>query len=111
MKTGIYVNGHELTGAERRALFHAQDWLKSSGGDSCAEPNCSPTGDGRWVPLAEIFPRGTNRANAARKIIRRLHEKGILVAYEIAFHGDCVKAVPAERVREVEREMACGASG
>lgn len=40
-----------------------------------------------------------------RRTICRLHDKGVLSAYEIAYYGGCVKAVPAEDVIEVEREM------
>lgn len=97
-----------LTLAERRAANRARDWLRSWGGDSSAEPNCSPAGDGRWVRLDEIFPRRPSApaANAMRQAVRRLHARGALVAYEIAYFGDCVKAVPAERVALVERAIA-----
>lgn len=112
------VNGHTLTDAERLAVNHVQDWLRSFGGDSCTEPNCSPVGNGRWVPLTDIFPRrpgrgmpglagsAAARTNAMRQAIRRLHEKGVLLAYEIAYYGDCVKAVRAEQVAEVEKAIA-----
>lgn len=107
------VNGHTLTNAERLAVNRLQDWLRENGGDSNTEPNCSPVGDGRWVPLLEVFPRypdgwfkGGSRSNAQRQAIRRLHQKGVLLAYEIAFYGECVKAVRAEKVAEVERAIA-----
>ena len=89
-----------LTKAERQAAHAAQDYLLAHGGDSTVNSSVSPCGDGRWVPLLEIFGR-TPRANAARQAIRRLHRRGELRRFEIAYYGDCLKAVPMERVAEV----------
>lgn len=100
----VNVGGVALTDAEWAAAVAVQDFLRLYGGDSVTEPNCSPAGDGRWVPLLEIFPRsGGNRSNASRQAVRRLHAKGVLAGFEVAFHGDCVKAVCGYRVAETER--------
>jgi hypothetical protein len=100
------INGYSLTEAEDRTVNALQDWLRLNGGDTSSEPSTSPRGDGRWVPLTEIFRQGSNRTNALRQTVRRLHSKGILRAYEIAFFGGCVKGVPRDRVAEIEREIA-----
>jgi hypothetical protein len=93
----------ELTAAEDRVANAIQDYLLAHGGDSTTEPSTSPTGDGRWVPLTEIFPRNA-QGNADRQTALRLHTQGLLRSREIACFGGCVKAVPAERVPEVEQD-------
>lgn len=60
-------------------------------------------GAGRWVPLLEVFGRG-NAATARRRTARGLHGSGALRAAGIAYYGDCVQCVPAERVEAVEAE-------
>jgi len=110
------INGHTLSAAELVALDEVLRSLKDYGGDSYADiPNVSPRGDGRWVPLLEIFPRyepgsyrGGSRSNARRQAVRRLSKLGVLWACEVAYYGDCVKAVPLECVRAEEEAAAKG---
>lgn len=92
------VGGRPLTRAERRVACTIQDYLKAHGGDSWAgSPNVSPKGDGRWVPLLDIFPRSA-QGTADRRTALRLHAAGVLKAFEVALKGGRVKAVPLERV-------------
>lgn len=95
---------------ERRAACDAQDFLFRHGGDSTKEQSSSPRGDGRWVNLYEIFPRDA-RGNQSRQAIRRLHARGLLMAFEIAYYGGCVFAIAAEEVARAEADAAAGKYG
>lgn len=104
------TNEARISDSERRAASEVQDYLFAHGGDSTTDRSASPAGDGRWVKLTEIFPRNA-AGNAARQAVRRLHRRGRLGAYEVAYHDDCVKAVAAEHVAAEEAKAASGAYG
>jgi hypothetical protein len=91
------IAGHKLTDQQRTALDCVLDHLRQHGGDSLASaPNVSPAGDGRWVPILEIFPARNNRHNGLRRIVTRLAKIGVLKACEVSFKDGCVKAEPVE---------------
>ena len=77
------IAGHDLTNAEVRVLDKIEDYMRKFAGDSFWGPSTSPKGDGRWVPLREIFPERNITGNANRKTARRLIELGVLKACEI----------------------------
>lgn len=118
-----YAAGHKLTAAEQKAAHFVQDFLLEHGEDSQKSSSTSPKGDGRWAQLTEIFPRrpgrgmpglagsAAARTNAMRQAVRRLHEFGVLRVFEIAFYGDCVKAVPFEQVEAAEAEAKASHNG
>ena len=96
-----FINGRKLTKSEVRVLDAIRDYLAKHSGDTGMQPGYSPMGNGRWVPLLEIFPRG-NAGTADRHTAQRLAVLGILHVCEVAYFGDNVKAVPSERVKAEE---------
>ena len=92
------IAGHKLTPQQRAVLDALLDYLRAWGGDSHMGPNTSPKGDGRWVPLTEIFPARNNQDNGKRRIASRLAALGVLKACEIDFQGNCVKGVPMKEL-------------
>jgi hypothetical protein len=88
------IADHRLTAAEIRTLDEMREYLHRHGGDSVTDPNSSPMGDGRWVPLLEIFPRRSNQGTASRRTAHRLYEAGVLSACEIGWRNFEVKLTP-----------------
>lgn len=88
------IAGHTLTNQQRTALDLVLDYLKQHSGDTGMGANESPKGDGRWVPLIEIFPARNNHHGGLRRIVRRLADLGVLKACEVSYREYCVKAEP-----------------
>lgn len=77
------INGHTLTNAERRVLNEVTDYMRRNAGDSRYSETTSPKGDGRDVPVDEIYGGHSNLLTADRRTLRRLSESGVLRACEI----------------------------
>lgn len=88
------INGHVLSTAEARTLDAVLDYMRAHSGDSAWSANCSPKGDGRTVPVLEIFPNRNNRDNAARRTITRMADFGVLRACEIVYEAGSLKGFP-----------------
>jgi hypothetical protein len=93
------INGHTLTDREVRTLNCLQDYLRKYAGDTWASPSTSPKGDGRTVPLSEIFGTGPGRRSCV-EICQWLQDLGVLRACEISLLNGGAKLVPfREQVR------------
>lgn len=91
------IAGHNLTLAEMRVLGTVTNYLIQHGEDSFLTSSTSPRGDGREIPVYEIFPERNNVDNANRRTMRRLYKLGVLRACEIQYTDRLtVKAVPLE---------------
>ena len=88
------IAGHNLTLAETQTLNILQDYLRRNSGDSQWSSSTSPRGDGREVPISEIFGHRNNQDNAKRQTVVRLHKLGVLRACEIEFRNGMLKGVP-----------------
>jgi hypothetical protein len=91
-----------MTEAERKTVHELQDYLFKHGGDSTKVSTISPTGDGAWVSVYDVWGRHGNIASAKRRSLGRVHRRGELKAYEIALVDGMAKAVPVEQVDTVE---------
>jgi hypothetical protein len=97
-----FIAGHKLTNQQRTVLDVVLDYLRQHSGDSQMGPNTSPKGDGRWVPVTEIFPARNNHHNALRRVTRRLAVMGVLAACEVSWkdgtvRGERVGMIPIPR--------------
>lgn len=90
------IAGHKLTSQQLTVLHLVLDHMRQHGGDSHMGPNTSPYGDGRWVPVLEIFPDRNNRHNGMRRIVSHLAKLGVLRACEVTFKDGCLHAEKAE---------------
>lgn len=88
------IAGHTLTNQQRTVLDLVLDYVRLHGGDSHMGPSTSPRGDGRWIPVIEIFPARNNHHNGLRRVVKRLAKLGVLAACEIDFQGGAVKGDP-----------------
>lgn len=89
-----WICGHKLTRAETETLNAIQDYMRKNASDSHWSASTSPKGDGRRVPIREIFPVG-NLDNARRRTAGRLARLGILAACEIVYDaGQQLQGVP-----------------
>ena len=93
-KSPCNVCGHDLTWAEFYTLNAVQDYLRKNSGDSSWSSHCSPRGDGRQVPIKEIFSARNSRDNARRQTVRRLHLLGVLKACEIELKDGLLRGLP-----------------
>lgn len=66
------IAGHKLTDQQRTVLDVVLDYLRENAGDSSLGPHTGPRGDGRWVPVLEIFPARNNHHNGLRRVVGRL---------------------------------------
>lgn len=98
-KSNCVIAGHVLTWAELYTVNTIQVYMRANSGDSQWSPNSSPKGDGRAVPLREIFAGHDISSNAKRYAARRLASLGVLKACEIELLDDMVKGVPVSLVR------------
>lgn len=85
MRTMTTICGHALSVSEVATLNELQDYLRKYSGDSSWSSGTSPRGDGRLVPLNEIFPGRNNAHSARRRTVRRLAVLGILRACDIQY--------------------------
>jgi hypothetical protein len=92
--SNVTIGAHRLTWAQLTVLNQIQDYMCANAGDSRWGHNVSPKGDGRAVPLREIFPDRNISSNAKRHCARRLSELGILRACCIEMGEDMLKGVP-----------------
>ena len=97
------ILGHDLTWAEFDVLNAVQDYLRKHAGDSAWSNSTSPRGDGREVPVSEIFGARNNQDNARRRTLQRLHELGILRVAEIQYLNGMLKGVPYETLSHAAR--------
>jgi hypothetical protein len=88
------ILGHNLSWAEFEVLNAVQDYLRKNSGDSHWSASTSPKGDGRQVPVSEIFGARSNQDNARRRTLSRLAEIGILRVCEIQYEGGMLKGIP-----------------
>jgi hypothetical protein len=88
------IAGHALTNRETEVLDTIRDYMRNNSGDSSTDANSSPAGDGRYVPLVEIFPR-TNLGTSSRRIAYRLDALGVLRACEISLVRGSVRLEPS----------------
>jgi hypothetical protein len=88
------IAGHKLSNAERRILDAVIDYMRDHAGDSGWGPHTSPTGDGRFVPISEIFPERSATGSANRRTARRLSRLGVLSACEIIYRDDAFQGRP-----------------
>lgn len=95
--TGTTIAGHTLTLAELETLDILRNYLRKNAGDSHWSGNSSPKGDGREVPIREIFGVHNNQDNAKRRTVQRLHDLGILAVCEIRYQNGMLKGIP-ERI-------------
>ena len=79
------ISGHKLTRTEVNVLDAVRSHMAKHSGDSWLTALTSPRGDGRAVPVLEIFPNRDNHDNARRRTVRRLAELGVLQACEIQY--------------------------
>src|SRR6266850_2540095 len=93
-KSPSNILGHDLTWAEFDVLSAVQDYLRQYAGDSHWSPSTSPKGDGREVPVREIFGARDNRDNARRRSLTRLNHLGILRVCEIDYRNGMLRGVP-----------------
>ena len=104
----VQVAGHELTEAERRTLDATIGYMRQYSGDSWVGPSTSPKGDGRDVPVTEIFSVRSNQGSASRRTLKRLADLGVLKACEMALDRGCLRYVPFAEVRdEVLGSLRC----
>lgn len=89
------IAGCRLTDQQRTVLDCVIDHVRRLGGDSAFDTTTSPKGDGRWVPLLDIFPARNAHHNGLRRVVNGLHRKGILAACELKLFCGCIKAIPA----------------
>jgi hypothetical protein len=92
-KSNCTIGDHTLTWAELTVLNQLQDYMRANSGDSSWGASTSPKGDGRSVPLREIFAGHNISANAKRHAARRLASLGVLEACQIELLDDMVKGV------------------
>ena len=106
-KYGIKIGSRAVSYHDLLAVDFIVARIRRFGGDSAPE-NSSPTGDGRWIRLDEIIPRSgggeisAKESTAMRRSIRKLHARGLLRSFELAYYGDCIKAVRADMVTQAE---------
>lgn len=96
-KSHTTIAGHTLTYAELTVLNQVQDYLRKNGGDSnwsglATRSWVRPKGDGRSVPLLEIFPGAEHRGK--RHAARHLEALGVLQACDIELLGEMLKGKP-----------------
>lgn len=99
-KSNCTIAGHTLTWAELTVLNQLQDYMRANSGDSAWTSSTSPKGDGRTVPLGEIFPGHNIGGNTKRHVARRLAALGVLKACQIELIDDMVKGKPLLMVKE-----------
>jgi len=92
------INNHRLSSRQVEVLDFLSRYLGKNAGDSGVSNTTSPNGDGRWVPITEIFPGRTNQDNGNRRITNRLAAWGVLAACEICCMGGCLKLMPVEKM-------------
>lgn len=88
------INGVRLTDRQRTVLDIVLDHLRHHSGDSSMGPHTGPKGDGRWVPVIEIFPARNNHHNGLRRIVARLARQGVLRACEVDYLNGAVMGRP-----------------
>lgn len=88
------IAGHTLTRQQVTVLNVVQDYMRQHAGDSHMGTSTSPKGDGRWVPVLEIFPARNNHHNGLRRVVRKLAAIGVLKACEISYKDGCLHADP-----------------
>jgi len=93
-KSPCNIMSHDLTWAEFEVLNALTDYLRMNAGDSGWSPSTSPRGDGREVPIGEIFGARNNRDKGRRQTVYRLHALGILRVCDIEFRDGMLKGVP-----------------
>ena len=86
------IAGHNLTPQQVTVLDLVLLHLRQHGGDFQLNHSTSPKGDGRWVPVLEIFPARDNHHNGLRRIVASLARKGVLAACEVTYRDGAVKA-------------------
>jgi hypothetical protein len=99
-KSNCTIAGHTLTWSELTVLNQLQDYMLANSADSEWTSSTSPKGDGRSVPLREIFSGHNTGINAKRYVARRLAALGVLRACQIELLDDMVKGVRLAMVRE-----------
>jgi hypothetical protein len=99
-KSNCTIAGHTLTWAELAVLNQVTDYMRANAGDSQWTSHTSPKGDGRSVPLREIFGGHNISMNAKRYAARRLADLGVLRACEIECVDGALKGVPLHFVKE-----------
>jgi len=92
--TNITIAGHSMTNRETEVLDAIVNYLRKNSGDSSTGENTSPSGDGRFIPLTEIFQR-TNIGTSSRRIAYRLDALGVLRACEISLIRGTVRLEPS----------------
>jgi hypothetical protein len=90
----VSICGHVLTDAELSVLNAVTHYMVRNAGDSRWNNCCSPLGNGREIPVSEIFPACDSQDNANRRTIRRLADLGVLAACEIQCRDSMLKGVP-----------------
>lgn len=88
------IAGHKLTHQQRTVLDLVIDYLRKNAGDSHMGNSTSPKGDGRFVPVEEIFPARDNHHKGLRRVVRKIASIGVLRACEIRLTEHGLKAVP-----------------
>ena len=92
-----YIGGVKLTDAQDRVLNAVLDYVRLYGGDTADLKTQSPVGDGRWLPLTDIFPARNNVDNGLRRAATRLARLGVLAACEVSFRDGLLKAEPRRK--------------
>ena len=82
------IGGYHLSWPEFHALNAVQDYMRKNAGDSQWSNSTQPAGDGREVPLREIFPDRNITANARRAAVRRLAVRNVLRVCGIEFNPE-----------------------
>jgi hypothetical protein len=104
------ICGHTLTRTETLLINAIQDYMRQHSGDSFWTANTSPKGDGRLVPVTEIFGERNNADNARRRRVARLAELGILGACEIEYFDGQLRGKPLmmrnQTIAELREENA-----
>ncbi len=93
----VTIAGHRLTRQQLTVLHCVLDYLRAHSGDTHMGPHTRPRGDGRWVPVLEIFPERNNRHNGMRRVVARLVQLGVLAACEVTAKDGCLMAEPQFR--------------
>lgn len=93
-KSNCTIAGHTLSWAELTVLNQLQDYMRGHSGDSTWTPHTSPKGDGRSIPLREIFSDRNISGNSKRHAARRLADLGVLKACQIEMTDGVLKGVP-----------------
>lgn len=83
MKSTVSIGSYRLSVAELNTLDAIIDYMRKNSGDTLISPTTSPAGDGRDVPLREIFSEHSNVATAQRRTAERLQRSGILKSCEL----------------------------